>query len=293
MPAFHIKLMVVVSVLLAAARGSAADLPPTTSGPAAKDKPQAVPTLDELLLFFPLKFPSGNWEPPGLRFQDVWFKAADETQLHGWYCPCEKPRAIVLFAHGNAGNIAYCSGVLQLLQTKLRVSVFAFDYRGYGRSDGLPTVEGALQDARAARTCLAQQAGVKASEIVLLGHSLGGAISTQLAAESPSRALIIQSTFSSLQDVAAHHYPRLAWLVPPGKLNSVAHIARYHGPVLQSHGDADQLIPFRFAQKLFQAANEPKTFVVLPGGDHNVGFTPEYYRRLDEFLDGLANHPRK
>jgi hypothetical protein len=181
--------------------------------------PEAKPqSIDELLLFFPSKFPSGDWNPKDLQFKDVFFAARDKTQLHGWYCPCDKPRAVVLLAHGNAGHIASRASWLRYLQSKARLSVFAFDYRGYGRSGGTPTVEGAIQDAIAARAKLRELAAVKDSDMLLMGESLGGAIVVQLAADSPPRGLILQSTFSSLRDVADLHYPRLSWLVPREKL---------------------------------------------------------------------------
>jgi len=227
------------------------------------------PSIDELLLFFPSKYPKGDWAPKDLQFQDVYFAAEDETKLHGWYCPADQPRAVVLIAHGNAGHIASRAPWLRYLQTKANVSVFMFDYRGYGRSEGMPTVEGAIQDATAARAKLCELAAVKDSEMFLMGESLGGAIVVQLAAKSPPRGLILQSTFSSLRDVADIHYPKLSWLVPRNKLDSVAQIAAFRGPLLQSHGTTDRTIPFSSGEKLFGAANEPKEFVAIENAQHN------------------------
>ncbi len=201
-----------------------------TADPATGTKPQSI---DELLLFFPSKFPAGDWNPKDLRFKDVFFSADDETKLHGWYCPCNNPRAVLLLAHGNGGHIASRTPWLRYLQNRARLSVFIFDYRGYGRSEGTPTVEGAIQDATAARAKLRELAAVKDSEMLLMGESLGGAIVVQLAVDSPPRGLILQSTFSSLRDVADVHYPKLSWLVPRKKLDSVAQIVRYRGPLLQ------------------------------------------------------------
>ena len=89
------------------------------------------PSIDELLLFFPSKYPVGNWTPKDLRFEDVSFSAEDKTRLHGWYCPCENPRATILIAHGNAGNVASRAPWLKYLQSQARVATFMFDYRGY------------------------------------------------------------------------------------------------------------------------------------------------------------------
>ncbi len=241
-------------------------------------------SIDELLLFFPTKFPNGDWHPKELQFQDVFFTAEDQTKLHGWYCPVRKPRAVVLVAHGNAGHVASRARWLQYLQAKAKVSVFMFDYRGYGRSEGVPTVEGALQDARAARAKLCEIAGIKDSDMLLMGESLGGAIVSELAADSPPRGLILQSTFSSLRDIAAFHYPKLAWLVPENKLNSARQVVRYHGPLLQSHGTADRTIPISLGEKLFRSANEPKQFVAVVDVGHNDWLTDAYLRELDGFF---------
>jgi pimeloyl-ACP methyl ester carboxylesterase len=242
------------------------------------------PGIDELLLFFPSKHPAGDWTPQDLVFEDVWFKAKDETRIHAWYCPCENPRAIILIAHGNAGNIAMRAPWLRHLQTQLRVSTLMFDYRGYGRSEGIPSVDGALQDARAARTKLLELTGQKDLDVLLMGESLGGAVAVQLAAEAPPRALILQSTFPSLRELAEVHYPRLAWLVPQSKLNSASQIGGVRCPLLQSHGTADRTIPLALGEKLFQMSNDPKTFVKIVGADHNNWLTRDYFRQLDSFI---------
>jgi hypothetical protein len=241
-------------------------------------------SIDERLLFFPVKYPDGEWQPAGLNYSDVWFTATDGVRIHGWYCPCKNPRAFVLYCHGNAGNVTHRADVMRLIQGRLRAAVLIFDYRGYGRSEGVATVEGILADARAARTFLAKQAAIYESDIVLIGNSLGGALAVQLAAEQRPRALVLENTFSSLKDIAAHHYPALAWLVPAKKLNSTEQIARYEGPLLQCHGDADRTIPFELGTKLFAAANEPKQLVKIPGGDHDDWLPYEYYAKLDALL---------
>jgi pimeloyl-ACP methyl ester carboxylesterase len=254
------------------------------SSNASRSNRPAKQSIEERVLFFPAKYPDGEWKPAGLNYSDVWFAAADGVRIHGWYCPCENPRAFALYAHGNAGNITHRAEVMRLLQGRLRVSALIFDYRGYGRSEGVPTVEGILNDARAARTFLSDHSRIKESEIVLIGNSLGGAVAVQLAAEQRPRALVLENTFSSLKDIALHHYPALAWLVSSKKLNSSEQIARYEGPLLQCHGEADRTIPFELGAKLFAAANEPKQFVKISHGDHNDWLPDEYYSKLDALL---------
>jgi uncharacterized protein len=243
--------------------------------------------MENSLIYIPSVYPDGYWNPPGLEFEDAWFEAADGTKLHGWYVPHPNPRAVVLFAHGNAGNLSHRYELLQSL-AELGVSVMIFDYRGYGRSTGSPSEAGVLADARAARRWLAKRAGIKESDIVLMGESLGGGVMVDLAATDGARALILENTFTSLPDVAAYHYPWLPvrWLMR-SQLNSAAKIGRYHGPLLQFHGDADTIIPFEMGRQLFEAANDPKHLVVISGGDHNDPRSDAFFAALDQFLTQL------
>ncbi|MBN1588236.1 MAG: alpha/beta hydrolase [Pirellulales bacterium] len=240
------------------------------------------------LIFFPARYPEGNWNPAGLRFEDVSFSADDGTPLHGWYLPHDKPRAVVLYCHGNAGNITHRAGILSILQDYVGVSVFIFDYRGYGRSEGSPSEGGVLADARAARAWLARREGIDERDVVLMGRSLGGAVAVDLAADDGAKALVLESTFTSIPDMAAYHYP---WLPVRSlirtRFDSLSKIARFNGPLLQSHGNADTTVPFESGQKLFEAAGEPKKFVTLPGLGHNHALPQTYYDTLIRFLDSL------
>jgi fermentation-respiration switch protein FrsA (DUF1100 family) len=281
----HTTILPLVGLLVVAVVHPCCGQETTEADPATEAK---APSIDEVLLFFPSKFPTGDWNPNDLQFQDVYFVSEDETKLHGWYCPVIKPRAVILIAHGNAGHVASRAPWLRYLQTRANVSVFIFDYRGYGRSEGTPTVEGAIQDATAAREKLCELAAIKDSEMLLMGESLGGAIVVQLAAKSPPRGLILQSTFSSLRDVADVHYPRLSWLVPRNKLDSVAQVTAFRGQLLQSHGTADRIIPLSLGEKLFRAANDPKQFVVIENAGHNNWLTDAYLKRLNDFITRVS-----
>lgn len=260
-------------------------VPPATHSDVTETNNPQHQTLDERLLFFPAKYPTGDWKPKDLQFDDVLFESKDKTRLHGWYCPCENRRAVVLIAHGNAGHIADRAPLLRYLQSRAKVAVFIFDYRGYGKSEGIPTVEGVLDDARAARSQLRWMSSITDSEMLLMGESLGGAIAVQLASESAPRGLILQSTFSSLRDVADLHLPALSWLVPGDKLNSCSAIQQYSGPLLQSHGTADQTVPLLLAEKLFDAAHEPKLLIRIPRAGHNNWITDDYLSHLNTFIE--------
>jgi fermentation-respiration switch protein FrsA (DUF1100 family) len=247
--------------------------------------------LEESLIYFPTKYPGGDWQPAGLTFEDVWFEAEDGVKLHGWYVPHSNPRAVVLFAHGNAGNLSHRADLLRVLH-RMGLSVLAFDYRGYGRSEGSPHEAGIVADARAARRALAERAGVRESEIVLMGESIGGAVMVELASEDGAAGLVLENVFSSAPDVAAYHYP---WLpvrsLMRTRLNAAGKISQYRGPLLQVHGDADTIVPIELGRRLFEAANEPKQFVVIPGADHNDPRTREFFEALDAFIAGLSDRP--
>lgn len=240
--------------------------------------------LEEAFIFFPSRFPEGDWQP-GLPVEDAWFKAADGVGLHGWFLEHPSPRWVILYCHGNAGNITHRADILADIHHHLEASVLVWDYRGYGRSEGRPTERGILLDAEAARHWLAQRTGWPADQLVLWGHSLGGAVAVHLAAFGGASALVLEGTFPSLPDVAAHHYPWLPvrWLMR-SRLDAKNLIAQYRGPLFQSHGQADTIVPIQLGRQLFEQANPPKQFLEIPGADHNDPLEPDYYQKVREFL---------
>lgn len=243
--------------------------------------------LEKSLIFFPTS--DGDWQPAGLAFEDAWFEADDGTKLHGWLLEHDQPRAHLLFMHGNAGNLTHRAHVVERLRQELNATVMIFDYRGYGRSEGSPDEAGILADARAARAWLADRAGIEQQDVVLMGRSLGGGVAVDLAANDGCRALILENTFTSLPDVAAHHYPFLpVRTLMRTRLDSLRKIATYDGPLIQSHGTSDEVIPFELGRRLFEAApGKVKRFIPLQGLQHNDGHPASYYARLSEFLDKL------
>lgn len=244
--------------------------------------------LENSLIYFPARYPAGWWDPPDQKLEDAEFTAADGTKLHGWYLPADEPQAVILFCHGNAGNLTHRVDVIEQLPRYANASLLLFDYRGYGKSEGTPDEAGVLADAWAARKWLADRAGVAESEVVLWGESIGGAIAVDLAAKDGARGLILEDTFTSLPDVAAYHYPLLPvrWLMK-SRFDSLANIQRYDGPLLMAHGDADSIVPYSFGQRLFAAAKEPKRFVTHPGADHNDPRDEAFWQELAAFLQSL------
>ncbi len=244
--------------------------------------------IEDTFVFQPQAAPKRSWAC-GHGVEDARFESADGCRLHGWFAAAEHPRAVVLYAHGNAENVSDLVPVLQLFHDRLNVSVLVFDYRGYGRSGGTPSEDGVFADARAARRWLATRANVPEGDIVLAGRSLGGGVAVDLAARDGARGLILESTFSSLPETAARHLP----LLPVRRLmrtrfDSLAKIPNYRGPLLQIHGDADRIVPPALGRKLFDAANEPKWFVSVPGGGHNDPPSHAHIEALDRFFAALS-----
>ena len=252
--------------------------------------------LEDSIVFQPMKYPKGDWKPNDLKFEDAWFEASDGVKLHGWFCDNtpdyihrtgnETRPLVVLFCHGNGGNVTGCYWNLRLWSEKFGASVLAFDYRGFGKSEGVPSEDGILKDARAARRWLAKRTGIKEQDVVLVGHSLGGAVAVELAAYGGARGLVLESTFTSVPEVAAAKIPSAARIMT-NHFDSISKISLYHGPLLQCHGDADRVVPYALGEKLFAAANQPKEFIRIPGGGHNGPPSPEYYAALRRFVDNL------
>jgi fermentation-respiration switch protein FrsA (DUF1100 family) len=204
-------------------------------------------------------------------WEDVTFAANDGVQLNGWFFPAatNSPRGslALLICHGNGGNISHRLDLYGLL-LQTGVNVFAFDYRGYGRSEGRPSEEGTYRDVQAAHAWLRQRE-FAATNIIVYGESLGGGIASELAVREPVGGLVLQSTFTSVIDLGAELFPFL----PVRTLGSIRYDTRrklpqIRVPVLILHSRADTLIPFHHAEQNFTAANEPKLLIEI-GGDHN------------------------
>lgn len=269
--------------------------PSPSSSSARKDAkaPPRKPSLDERFLFQPRRFPDGPWDQKPACCEDISFESTDGTTLNAWLVRAEQPAAVVLYCHGNSGNVSLYGRWMERVREKHRLTLMVFDYRGYGRSEGEPTVDGVLADAAAARTKLATLVGCPEEKLVLWGRSLGGAVVIQLAAAKPPAGLILESTFSSFREVADLHQPALSWLVPRDRLNSIETIGGVKCPLLQTHGTADSLIPLAMGERLHAAAgSSAKRLLVREGGEHNNGSPETFGAELDAFCAALKEGPR-
>ena len=226
----------------------------------------------------------------GLIFENVHFRTSDGVVLHGWFVPCQGAGQVVLLFHGNTGNIADCIGSIAIFQS-LGYHTFLFDYRGYGRSEGHPDENGTYRDAEAAWTYLLSQRGFAPRDIILLGRSLGAAIATWLTTRHRPGALIIESTFTSIPDIAAHTfrlYP--SRLMSRFNYNTLDNIRQTRCPVLVVHGKDDPVIPYHHGRRLYEQAPEPKSFLDIMGS-HSEGYLESgdiYVNGLKSFLDRYA-----
>jgi fermentation-respiration switch protein FrsA (DUF1100 family) len=226
----------------------------------------------------------------GLDFETVRLTAADGVRLHGWYLSAPRARRVVLFCHGNAGNVSHRLDSLRIFH-ELGLAVLIFDYRGYGESEDRPSEAGTYADAQAAWRWLREERGYRPDEIVLFGRSMGAAVAAELATRVEPAAVILESAFTSVPDLAARFY----WYVP------VRWLARLHyptldrvtgieAPLLVVHSRDDEIVPFEHGVAIHARANPPKSLLEIEG-DHNTGFlvsAARYRDGLAAFIDSLS-----
>ncbi len=227
----------------------------------------------------------------GLEFEEVFLTTQDNISIHGWYLPNTASTFTLLFLHGNAGNISHRLDSLKIFHD-LGLSIFIIDYRGYGQSTGKPSEKGTYSDAEAAWNYLINKRALSADEIIIFGRSLGGGVASWLALEHKPAALILESTFTSIVDMASLIYPYLPvkWM---SRIHypSIQRIDKINCPILFIHSPDDELIPYTHGQQLYARAKSPKSFFSISGG-HNEGFfnsQPHYNQGILQFVQNLGN----
>jgi uncharacterized protein len=228
---------------------------------------------------------------PDLPIQEMLFPAEDR-RLYGWYVPGKPGRPLVLYFQGTASNLSHRIENLQLLRKKLGVSIFIFDYRGFGLSMGNPSIEGLFEDARAALAWMEEQ-GWSPEQMIYFGHSLGAAIALQLALEIPPAGLVLEAPFTSLTDLIAHHYPWTdLWfpLIFPDAYNNLDKMEWVRTPLLLLHGDCDPVSPPTMSEQLYARSLSPKWLHIITGGDHDGSFRlgESYWRPWRRFLEQIG-----
>jgi fermentation-respiration switch protein FrsA (DUF1100 family) len=239
--------------------------------------------IERNLIYFPVRALVADPSRVGLPFRELVFEAQDGVRLHGWLVP-GRVDTVLLWCHGNAGNISHRLENIRLFADELGIGVFIFDYRGYGKSEGVPTEAGLVADAHAARATLLRE-GVPSHRVVYFGRSLGAAVAIDLALAHPPAALILESPFLSVAAMANRTLPGAGYLMRT-RWDSLAKIPRVRAPLLVLHGEADEVVPFAHGRDLFQAAPEPKSFYTIRGAHHNDTYLAgrEYWEAWRNFL---------
>jgi fermentation-respiration switch protein FrsA (DUF1100 family) len=234
--------------------------------------------FEDSLIFFPTSYPDGEWDVEAVArgtectVEDCFYAGEDGVRLHSWWCrrlAADPNETVLLFFHGNAGNLSHRADLMLELANRVGAEVVVAGYRGYGRSEGRPSEEGLYADARAAWRFVTVDRSVDPGRIVVLGKSLGGAVAVDLAVASDPAGLIVESSFTSIPDMAARHYPFVPKALVRTRMDSLSKIGGLGCPLLVIHSRADEVVPFELGRMLFEAASEPKTFFEVEGAGHN------------------------
>ncbi len=227
-----------------------------------------VPYLENQMLYYPEKAFFGSPEDFDLNHEDVQIRTEDGVSLHAWMVGEKKHKPVVLFFHGNAGNISHrLDRVVRWRDFPVRVLLL--DYRGYGQSQGKPDEEGLYEDAKAAYQYLRNVEKLSPNQIFLFGESLGGAVAIELATQFPVASLTVESTFTSLKKLAAKLFPFVPSMAVSNSYNSISKISGLRIPLTVIHGTEDEIVPFEMGKELFETAPEPKRFLEVKGAHHN------------------------
>ena len=229
--------------------------------------------LQNNLLYFPSAETPDRSHAGVPDMREVRLKTEDGLSLLAWYKIASPGQPTIVMFHGNAGHIGH-RGFKARVLIDAGFGVLLVEYRGYGGNAGKPSQQGFRKDGRAALVFLNQE-GVSARKVVLYGESLGTGVAVQLATDEHSNgetvaALMLEAPFTSIADVAAHHYPFVpARMLLRDKFDSLSRINRYAGVVLVIHGEKDRTVPTSFGRILFAAAGEPKEAYWIAEGGHN------------------------
>ena len=243
------------------------------------------PIIENSIVFHPdrkLDDSPAHW---GLFYKDIRFLTPDGLSLHGWFFHLSEKSPVLLFCHGNAGNISHRIENVKFLVNK-GISVFLFSYRGYGKSSGRPSEKGIYIDGIAAYDYLTKVERISPDRIAIFGRSLGGSVAIEVALQRNTTCLIIESTYTSIKDMAKT-IPLFFIFTPflPLHYNNISKIADVNVPKLILHGKDDNIVPFSMGKELFEKALEPKIFVPIQGAGHN----DTYVVGGEHYLDTIVN----
>jgi fermentation-respiration switch protein FrsA (DUF1100 family) len=244
--------------------------------------------LEKKSLYFPLRSIEASPKDIGLNYEDVIISTKDDVRLSAWFIPTESPRAVIIFFHGNGGNISHRLDKIKILN-KLALDVFIFDYRGYGLSNGSPSENGLYLDAEAVYDYLINEKETPLQKIIGYGESLGGAVVIDLASKHNMGGMIIEGCFTSVRDMAKKVIPFIPAFILKSKFDSLGKIKDVMFPKLFFHSISDEIVPFEQGKRLYENAPEPKELVQLQGG-HNDSFLVSqdvFASKIDSFISSI------
>ncbi|HBR17081.1 MAG TPA: alpha/beta hydrolase [Deltaproteobacteria bacterium] len=248
------------------------------------------------MVFFPSKEIEATPRDIGLAYEDITLSTEDGKKISAWFVPSGKERGVVLFCHGNAGNISHRLDSIRIFHD-LDLGVLIFDYRGYGRSEGSPTEKGTYLDAEAAWNYLINVRKVRPEKVILFGRSLGAGVAAEMALRHRAAGLIMESAFMSVPSLGSKFFPYLPGylirLISRFHYSNIDKVSRIGIPKLIIHSPQDEIIPFEHGVTLFEKATGPKEFLRIAGG-HNEGFMisgKTYIDGLDRFVSSSVVSP--
>lgn len=240
-----------------------------------------LPAIERSLLYHPIRRRSDP-DGAGPAIDVVEIRTSDGETLLGWWLPpADETRPVILFFNGNGDSLALQTGRWERIAEQ-GVGFLALAYRGYDGSTGIPSEKGLILDGAAAYEWLSGK--VDPGRIVIHGFSLGSGVAVQTAARHKARALILEAPFTSIVNVAKHHFPFAPVSVMRDQYLSRKHISEVRTPLLIVHGDSDSVVPFDQGRELFSLAHKPKTFVRMIGSDHNTLARDGLYDHVWRFL---------
>lgn len=257
------------------------------------------PSADTLSLYFS----GSNHQPTTLlknwkdtielnyKIESVLFKRTNGDTLNGWFLKPKNqtPTITLLQLHGNAGTLANYLQLSSLL--KFGFQIFMFDYSGFGFSQGKATRDNVLTDALSALDYLKTRHEIAGTKLVIYGQSLGGNLAPVVASlrQNDIDGLVIEGGFSSYKDIAAKRYGFIGRILIAEKHSALKSIKSYKKPLLSIHSREDMTVPFDLGKKLFDNANEPKTFFEMAKKCHLCG-TVYYSDEISQKIKSMLNH---
>lgn len=235
-------------------------------------------------IFFPERIITATPRTFGMKYEDIFLEVKKGDKINVWFIPKENGQ-LIIHCNGNGGNLSDRVEKFSLLNS-LGFAVIGFDYRGYGRSDGTPSEKAFYEDLRRV-VLFAEEKGYKKNGVILYGESIGGAVALQVGTEDNFSALVLESTFTSISEMARVYYKLFpTTILLKSKFDNISKIKRINFPIVIMHSKEDEIVPFFMGFKLFENANEPKIFLELKKGHNDGGIivSPEAAKELQTFL---------